>query len=104
LAAPVLLRKPVREFRTAIAVLGLFVVLDAGVLWLRYRDLNRPMGVVTAPKVRVRYGPSPDETEAFVLHEGARFRVYRRSSGWSQIRLSDGKSGWIPAQTFVPVK
>ncbi len=44
---------------------------------------------------------SPSETGAkdlFILHEGTRVRILDNVSGFSNIELSDGRQGWIPAK------
>ena len=85
-------------------VLGALLLLEGMALWERYGDLKLPSGVVTTAQVSVRYGPGNSETEAFVLHEGAKFDIYNNSGNWSQVRLLDGKSGWIPNDQFVIIK
>lgn len=39
--------------------------------------------------------PSEDTTELFVIHEGTRVKVERKSSNWLEIKLIDGKTGWV---------
>ena len=56
-------------------------------------------GAVTAERAAVYSGPSKDNTTLFVLHEGAPFVVEQETNDYLQIKLSDGKKGWIAANT-----
>ena len=46
---------------------------------------------------------TPDEsgTDLFVLHEGTRVEIIDNSmKEWKEIRLADGKIGWMPAKAM----
>ena len=44
----------------------------------------------------VRSTPAKNGTTLFMLHEGTRVTVTDSSmKGWREIRLADGKQGWI---------
>ena len=73
----------------ATAVLGI-------IQWLDEKD---PRVVILKPEVFARYGPSKEETKAFLIHEGAEGRVIDESKEWLDIKLPDGQSGWIPKTT-----
>ncbi len=57
-------------------------------------------GVVLAQKVEVRSAPESGSTELFALHEGVKMRILRQVSGWAEIKLADGKRGWMPQSAF----
>jgi len=59
----------------------------------------RPQGVTVADGVVVRKGNGDGFEPAFTqpLSPGVEFRVLEERPGWIQIRLPDGKSGWIKA-------
>lgn len=49
------------------------------------------------PSVTVRSTPSDSGTSLFILHEGHKVDVKDNSmKDWKEIRLEDGKVGWIP--------
>jgi len=57
-------------------------------------------GIVLSGEVAARSGPQNLSTEVFVLHEGTRVEVESIQNQWYQIRLIDGKEGWIPANAL----
>lgn len=62
----------------------------------------RPFGVVTAEEARVYSGPGETYTHLFSLHAGAEFdRLGASGPDWLQIKLADGKVGWVPANATV---
>ena len=53
------------------------------------------------PSVTVRSTPSDSGTSLFILHEGHKVDVKDNSmKDWKEIRLEDGKVGWIPASAI----
>ncbi|KAA6330278.1 hypothetical protein EZS27_021006 [termite gut metagenome] len=60
--------------------------------------LNRNKAIVVSPSVTVRSTPSDSGTSLFVLHEGSKVIIHDDAmKGWKEIRLEDGKVGWISA-------
>lgn len=94
----VVLRKPWAKV-AALSVAGLAGLALVGAL-VTYAT-NRPFGVVSASEAAVRSGPGETYTHLFTLHPGAEFDRLGDSKGWSQIRLSDGKRGWIESKQVV---
>jgi uncharacterized protein YgiM (DUF1202 family) len=39
--------------------------------------------------------PKIGGTEVFVLHEGTKVKIERRTNEWLEIKLVDGKTGWL---------
>jgi cell wall-associated NlpC family hydrolase len=52
-------------------------------------------GVVTASKLNLRTGPSTSYSIMHVLWQGNRVKVVGQSNGWYEVRLSDGRTGWV---------
>ncbi len=94
----VLLRKPWAK-TAALSAAAIAGVAAIGAL-MTY-SANRPFGVVTASEAAVRSGPGDSYTHLFSLHPGAEFDRLGDSKGWSQIRLSDGKRGWVDSKLVV---
>lgn len=53
---------------------------------------------VTALRLNMRRGPSRNYSVMHVLWRGNTVRIIGRSSGWYQIRLTDGRVGWANGQ------
>ena len=54
--------------------------------------------IVLTPKVDVKSAPAKDGTLVFSLHEGVKVRIEQKTNGWFEIKLADGKEGWLPAR------
>ncbi len=52
-------------------------------------------GVVTASKLNVRSGPASTYSIILALWQGNKVNIIGKSGDWYQIKLSDGKSGWV---------
>ena len=82
-------------FLTGLVSLFLFIIVFASSL-SRYRELIHPdSGIIISPSVTVRSSPSESGTELFVLHEGTKIEVNEKVSGWQNIKVIDGREGWI---------
>ncbi|MFI3327681.1 MAG: SH3 domain-containing protein [Rikenellaceae bacterium] len=57
--------------------------------------LNPSSAVVLSKRAVVRSAPDRSSTEIFTLHEGTRVAVEREYGDWCEIRISDGKQGWV---------
>ncbi|MGA9115537.1 MAG: tetratricopeptide repeat protein [Bacteroidota bacterium] len=53
--------------------------------------------VVTAGLTTLKNSPEEGSTDAFVLHGGAKVRILNRVGDWMEVRIADGKVGWMPA-------
>lgn len=62
---------------------------------------NRQGAVVMVGAVTVKSTPNESGTDLFVLHEGTRVEITDDTmKGWKEIRLADGKVGWIQTGTI----
>lgn len=67
-------------------------------IWQKNEYLADDSAIVMAPVVTAKSSPSADANqELFVLHEGTKVKVIERVGEWSNIELSDGRQGWVPA-------
>jgi hypothetical protein len=90
-------------FISGLAALVLFVITLSSSI-SRHRDIANPdSGIILAPSVVVRSSPSESGTELFILHEGSKIKVNEEVSGWQNIRLIDGREGWIIADDFESI-
>jgi len=90
-------------FISGLVALVLFVITISSAL-SRHRDIVDPdTGIILAPSVVVRSSPSESGTELFILHEGTRIEVNEEVSGWQNIKLIDGREGWIVVDDFESI-
>ncbi|WP_336616508.1 tetratricopeptide repeat protein [Bacteroides acidifaciens] len=63
--------------------------------------INRNEAIIMNPSITVRSTPSENGTSLFILHEGRKVSIKDNSmKEWKEIRLEDGKVGWIPASAI----
>lgn len=63
--------------------------------------MNRNKAIILSPSVTVRSTPSESGTSLFILHEGHKIEVKDNSMReWKEIRLEDGKVGWVPTSAI----
>jgi len=87
-------------FLSSVAGLLLFVLALSSAA-SRHREIVRPdSGIILAPSVVVRSSPSESGTELFILHEGTKVEISEEVGGWQNIRVIDGREGWILAEDF----
>lgn len=90
-------------FISALVCLVFFLITISSAL-SRHRDIVDPdEGIVLAPSVVVRSSPSESGTELFILHEGTKIEVNEEVSGWQNIKLVDGREGWIVVEDFESI-
>lgn len=66
-----------------------------------FREIKDPeSGIIISPSVIVKSSPSETGTELFILHEGTKVKVNEEVTGWHNIRIIDGREGWIRTDDF----
>ncbi len=60
-----------------------------------YSAVHIKEGVLLSPTVIVKNSPDFDEKDKYIIHEGIKATVTDSIGDWYEIRLSDGKDGWI---------
>lgn len=56
--------------------------------------------IVFSPSVTVKSSPNENGTDLFIIHEGLKVTITGQSEGWNEIKLSDGKIGWLPQESI----
>ncbi|MBQ6987741.1 MAG: tetratricopeptide repeat protein [Alistipes sp.] len=78
----------------AIAAL-LFVVTTAFAWSERNMLIKRSEAIVMDSAVSIKSSPDRSATELFVLHEGTKVTIGEAIDGWAEVRIADGRKGWI---------
>ncbi len=88
--------------------IGLIVLLLSFVLlFLSYKSRNilenSNGGIVMTPTVTVKASPRDSGTDLFIIHEGMKVQILDLLDNWYEIRLSDGKQGWMQQKDLEPI-
>ena len=59
-------------------------------------DAARPAAIVVAGSVTAKSSPDRSGIDSFTIHEGLHVEVRDEHAQWLQVRLPDGKLGWLP--------
>jgi len=87
-----------RFIKIAVVLVGIVLVVSGVAYVLNWTD-RRGLGtaVVVADEAEVRTGPG-DYAVTFKLHDGTRLKLVDSREEWYQIRLADGKRGWMQTE------
>lgn len=61
---------------------------------------NSRKAIIFSPLVSGKSSPDNSGTDLFVLHEGTKVSIEDVVGEWLEIRLSDGNTGWVPANSL----
>lgn len=83
-------------FFGAMALIVLFVISNVFAHQQKELLMNRSGAIVISSAVTVKSTPAKQGTDLFILHEGTKVTITDSSmKDWKEIRLADGKEGWI---------
>ncbi len=82
----------------------LFSLLSLAASWKQYRLIIKPdAAIVTDLSVNAKSAPHESGTVLFILHEGAKVWLGDNTADWREIRLSDGRKGWVPESSIQSI-
>lgn len=87
-------------FFVGLATLLLFAFSFSHARVAHLRLVHPSEGIIVAPSVVVRSTPSDAGNELFILHEGTPVDVNESLTDWQNIRIIDGREGWIRISDF----
>jgi tetratricopeptide (TPR) repeat protein len=64
---------------------------------------NSNEAIIMTPTVTVKSSPRDSGTNLFIIHEGTKVLIVDALDNWYEIRLSDGKQGWMQQKDLEPV-
>ena len=74
---------------------ALFVITTAFAWSERNMLIKRSEAIVMDSAVSIKSSPDRSATELFVLHEGTKVTIGEAIDGWAEVRIADGRKGWI---------
>jgi uncharacterized protein YgiM (DUF1202 family) len=87
----------------------LFVVFGlanaASVGWQLHDQTRHPPAVVVSGEhtLRLGRGEGYDPALSQPLGPGVEVRILNQRADWAEVRLADGKTGWLPLQAIVQI-
>ena len=98
-------RLPLKKsgFFTALFALLIFLFSSLAARKQHHEIINPDTAIIIAPSVTVKSSPSDSGNDLFILHEGTRIDIDEEVSEWWSIRIMDGRTGWIPANSFLTI-
>jgi len=77
-------------------VLTLFIV--------RFNDeRSNEYGILLETSANVKVSPDFEANDAFIIHEGIKFKIEDKVENWTKIKLRDGKIGWLNNNYFKSI-
>lgn len=97
--ASVMWAKKTGFFVGLLAIFLLFLSFSATIH--HHQNVKHPdQAVIIAPSIVVKSTPSDSGTDLFVLHEGTSLTTDEVVGDWIEIRIIDGRIGWIPLKAL----
>ena len=85
-------------------VLLIFWLVGGASLGVKWHQLRTDLrAVILTGEVDVLAGPDSNDTVLFKLHEGTTIHRERIEDGWTLIRLSDNKRGWVESSAIETI-
>lgn len=86
---------------------ALFLLISVFSLIVAFKSkavlVNSSGAIVMTPTVTVKGSPSNTSTDLFIVHEGAKVYILEELNEWYEIKLSDGKQGWLRKMDVEPI-
>ena len=84
-----------RAFLVTAILGGVLLLVLGGWLVDRALSMDKQSAVLLVAEANVTSAPIPGSSTLFVIHEGTSAQILDATDGWYELRLADGKTGWI---------
>ncbi len=81
----------------------MFVVATRYAIVERSEILNSSEAIVMSRSMSVKSSPNRASTELFILHEGTKVEILTTHDSWSEIKIEDGKRGWVESSRIEQI-
>ncbi len=86
-------------FFGGVLILVFFILSNIFANVQKHDLIHRKGAIVIVPSVTIKSTPAINGTDLFILHEGTKVTIKDASmKDWKEIRLADGKEGWIESK------
>lgn len=68
-----------------------------------HTEENSDTAILMVANVNVKSAPDANGNDIFTIHEGIKLELLDQVSGWTKIRLADGKVGWVEKNMFEKI-
>ncbi|MBK7980500.1 MAG: tetratricopeptide repeat protein [Ignavibacteriae bacterium] len=94
-----------QKFALIFGFINIFLLFLSIILFISSinREMNFNNGILIQSVISTKISPDIQSSDAFVIHEGIKFEIEDKVDNWSKIKLSDGKVGWLPNQSFEEI-
>ena len=82
-------------FYTMVIAALLFILTSLFAWSEREMIVNSKEAIIMSSAVSIKSSPDRAATELFVLHEGTKVSIGHEMAGWAEVRISDGRKGWV---------
>jgi len=95
----------VQKFSFIFGVLNIIALFFSVILFFSSLSMesSNDHGILLQSVANAKISPDTQSNDAFVIHEGIKFQIEDKVNNWVKIKLSDGKVGWLPANTFEEI-
>ncbi len=84
------------SFMAGITSLILLIITASLLIINLNRTLHVKHAIIVEPTATVKLSPDPSGNDAFIIHEGLKVIEENHVDNWVEIKLQDGKVGWLP--------
>lgn len=88
------------SFYAGVLLIPVLILVSLMMISKINKETSVDYGVLTESIYTVKVTPGETANDAFVLHEGVKFSLGKSLDNWTEIKLADGKVGWIPESVF----
>jgi tetratricopeptide (TPR) repeat protein len=87
----------IRRITSILFLIGFICFIFTGIVtYKRYQvETNNNFAIVFTPTVYIKSAPDAQSTDIFIIHEGVKVEIIEKVGEWYQVKLADGKKGWL---------